>query len=373
MRSRVVPIVRKEFREIRRDPVTLAFAVLLPIIMLFLFGYAVSYDVDDVPLAVLDLDRSAASSSLVDAFVNTGDFVVRARPRDQREVRRLMDAGTVRVALVIPRGFGLDLLAGRNAQVQTLVDGTHASTALIIRNEAEAVTTAFALGQAVGSVGPSGPALHAPAEPRVWYNPALRSATFVVPGLFAVILMGFPPLLTVLAVVREKESGSVQQIYASPVRAWEFVAGKMIPYIIIAYAELVSILVLGAWWFELPFRGSPALLALASTLYVFCTVGIGLLVSTVTRSQVVAMLLAIVITFMPAFLFSGFIFPISSMPEAMQWYTRLFPARYFTEASRGLFLRGTGWGQLLDELVILAAYTGVVFGTAAFRFRKKVA
>lgn len=373
MRTRVLPVVRKEFREIRRDPVTLAVAVLLPIIMLLLFGYAVSFDVENVPMAVLDLDRSAESAALVEAFVNTGDFAVRHRPADDAEVRRLLDASAVRLALVIPPGFGRELAAGRTARVQTLVDGSYSATALIIRNEAEAVTQAFAAERARRATGIDPRVALPQVKPRVWYNPALKSSTFVVPGLFAVILMGFPPLLTVLAVVREKESGSVQQIYVSPLRSWEFVAGKMIPYVIIAYGELVAILALGKWWFDLPFRGSPGVLAVASTLYVFCTVGIGLLVSTITRSQVVGMLLALIITLMPSFLFSGFMFPISSMPEAVQWYTRIFPARYFNEVSRGLFLKGTGLAELGDELVILAAYTAVVFGAASLRFRKKVA
>jgi ABC-2 type transport system permease protein len=373
VRTRVLPVVRKEFREIRRDPITVAIAVFLPIIWLFLFGYAVSYDIEDVPMAVLDLDRSSESAALVDAFVNTGDFAVRHRPATELEVGRLLDASAVRLALVIPPGFGRELRAGRAAQVQTLVDGSYSATALILRNEAEAITLAFAAEQARRAAGLAPRVIREPAEPRVWYNAGLSSSTFVVTGLFTVILMGFPPLLTVLAVVREKESGSVQQIYVSPLRSWEFVAGKMIPYVLIAFAEMVMILALGKWWFQLPFRGSPGLLIAASALYVFCTVGIGLLVSTVTRSQVVAMLLAIIITFMPAFLFSGFMFPISSMPDAMQWYTRIFPGRYFNEISRGLFLKGTGLAELGGELAILAAYTTIVFGAASMRFRKKVA
>ncbi|MGK7311416.1 MAG: ABC transporter permease, partial [Candidatus Longimicrobiales bacterium M2_2A_002] len=183
----------------------------------------------------------------------------------------------------------------------------------------------------------------------------------------------FPPLLTVLAVVREKESGSVQQVYVSPLRPWEFVAGKMIAYFGIAVLELATIVAVGLWWFDVPFRGSVSLLVGASLLFALCTVGIGLLVSTITRSQVVAMLIALIITVMPSFLFSGFMFPISSMSEAVQWYTRIFPAQYFVELSRGLFLKGAGWRALSPELAILAAYTALVFGAAAIRFRKKLA
>lgn len=372
MRTRILPLARKEFREIGRDRITMWIAVVLPLMMLFLFGYAIRLDVDDVPMAVLDLDRTAASADLIEAFVNTGDFEVRVRAGDDRGVRHALDSGDARVALVIPPGFGRELAAGRTTRVQTLIDGTFSATAQIIRGEAEAITAAFArerLERAAGAAIPEG----IRPEPRVWYNPALTSRTSIVPGLFAVILMGFPPLLTVLAVVREKESGSIEQVYVSPLRSWEFVAGKMLPYVLIALGELAGVIAIGTWWFDLPFRGSPAVLALGSILYVFCTVGIGLLISTVTRSQVVAVLLALIITLMPSFLFSGFMYPIVTMPEALQWYTRIFPARYFTDISRGLFLKGIGVAELKEQFVVLAAYTLVIFGAAALRFRKKVA
>lgn len=370
---RVWPVVRKELREIRRDPITLWIAVAFPAVMLFVFAYAIRLEVDDVPMAVLDYDRSQESAALVDAFVNTGNYVVRRRVATEREVKHLLDDGAVRLALVIPPGFEREIAAGRIARVQTLIDGSYSATATIVRNEADAIVYAFARARVRRALGGASVPEGIRVEARVWYNPSLRSAVFVVPGLFAALLMAFPPLLTVLAVVREKESGSVQQIYVSPLKPWEFVAGKMLPYVAIAFLELVMILVLGAWWFKVPFRGSAALLLAGSTLYILCTVGIGLLVSTLTRSQVVAILLAVVITVMPSFLFSGFMFPISTMPEAIQWYTRLFPARYFTEVSRGLFLKGIGGGELWDEFAWLAAYTALVFAAASFRFRKKVA
>jgi len=324
-------------------------------------------------MAVLDLDRSADSRALVDAFANTGDFAIREHPQTERDVARLLDGGRVRLALVIPAGWSEDLAAGRSASVQTLVDGSYSATATVLRNEAEAVTAAFSRQYTARALGAERVSEGIRAEARVWYNPALRSSTFVVPGLFTVILMAFPPLLTVLAIVREKESGSVQQIYVSPLRSWEFVAGKMLPYVAIAFAELAVLLAIGAWWFRLPFRGSVSLLLLGATLYVFCTVGIGLLVSTITNSQVVGVLIALVITVMPSFLFSGFMFPISAMPTGIQWYTRIFPARYFTAVSRGLFLKGSGMPELWPQLATLAAYTGAVFATSSFRFRKKVA
>ena len=371
MNGRVIAVARKEFRELRRDPITLWIAVFVPLVLLFVFGYAIRLDVADVPMAVVDRDRSPASAAFADALVNTGDFVVTRRPRDEAELGRLLDQGSVRVGLVIPAEFGARISAGRPATVQTLIDGSYSATAMILRAEVEAVTFRFAVERArereprLGRIEPS--------EPRVWYNPALRSEPFVVSGLFAVILMAFPPLLTVLAVVREKENGSVQQIYVSPLRGWEFVGGKLLAYFAVALFELATIIVVGLWWFELPLRGSVLLLVGASTLFALCTVGIGLLVSTITRSQVVAVLIALIVTVMPSFLFSGFMFPISSMAEPVQWYTRLFPAQYFVEVSRGLFLKGTGLAELGGELAILAGYTVAVFAASAFRFRKKLA
>ncbi len=306
-------------------------------------------------------------------MVNTGDFVIRDRSDSRVDAADLLDSGRTRVAVEIPAGFGAALDAGGTARVQTLIDGSYSATALILRNEIEAVTLAFTMEQMRHRTHERAIPGLVRAEPRVWYNPGLSSEVFVVSGLFGVILMAFPPLLTVLAVVREKESGSVQQVYVSPLRPWEFVAGKMIAYFAIAVLELATIVGAGLYWFDVPFRGSVPLLVGASLLFALCTVGIGLLVSTITRSQVVAMLVALIITVMPSFLFSGFMFPISSMSTAVQWYTRIFPAQYFVELSRGLFLKGTGWNVLAPELAILAAYTAVVFGAAAIRFRKKLA
>lgn len=375
MNRRVRAVIRKEFRELVRDPITLVIAVALPIAMLVIFGYAIRLEVEDVRTAVVDFDHTAESARLVEAFTNTGHFVVHRRPADEREARRLLDQGAVRVALVIPPGFGRDITQKRAAPLQTLVDGSYSSIARIIQAEVDAVTLAFIAREAPRR------AVAVPAsrrrgirdESRVWYNPELRSETFVVSGLFAVILMAFPPLLTTLAVVREKESGSVQQVYVSPLRPWEFIAGKMAAYVVVAFLELVAILALGKWWFDVPFRGGPIAMLAGSVLFVFCTVGIGLLVSTVTRSQVVAVLLALIITVMPSFLFSGFMFPISSMAAPVQWYTRIFPAQYFVEISRGAFLKGIGVTELWKQLLVLAAYTLAVFGAASLRFRKKIA
>lgn len=373
MRTRVPALVRKEFCEIRRDLLTMWVIVVLPLVLLFLFGHAISLDVEDVTVAVVDGDRTAESGALVDAFVNTGHFVVRHRLDDVRPATRLLDNGTARLVLVIPRGFAHDLESGRTATVQTLIDGSFSARAAVIRNEVDAVTASFTARRLGRGSEELERRLGGGIEARVWYNPSLRSATFVVPGMLAVILMAFPPLLTVLAIVREKESGSIEQVYVSPLRRWEFLAGKMLPYVAIAFAEFALLLALAVWWFRVPLKGSIALLSIAAGLYVLCTVGIGILVSTLTRSQVVAIMLATVITVMPSFLFSGFLYPISSMPLSAQLRSYIFPARYFTDISRGVFLKGTGVNELWMQMATLVGYTAVVFVLASMRFRKKVA
>jgi len=366
MKSLIGPIIWKETREIRRDPVTIAVAILLPLIMLYLFGSALSLDVEDARLAVYDQDRSAASRALIDAFPRSGYFRLAHEVRAEREIGELLDRGRVRLVLVIPDGFARRLARGEKAEVQTLVDGSFSATAMVVAGYAEAIVQSYALART--------PA-RAPVvlESRVWFNAPLRSVNYIVPGLFGVILMAFPPLLTALAVVREKEAGSVQQIFVSPIRPYEFIAGKAIPYAAIAFLEMLLILAAGLWWFEVPFLGSLPLFLAATLIYVLCTVGLGLLISSVTRSQLVAMLLALVLTLMPSFLFSGFLFPIYTMPAMMQLYTYLFPARYFIEIARGIAMKDVGLAVLWPQFALLVLYTGVVFAFTTRLFRKKVA
>jgi ABC-2 type transport system permease protein len=269
----------------------------------------------------------------------------------------------VELALIIPPRFHVGIVRGEGPAVQVLVDGTYSATALLVASYAETIVSTFGESDL--------PRIRV--EPRVWYNPPLKSVNDVVPGLFGVILMAFPPLLTALAIVREKETGSIQQIFASPLTGAEFIAGKLVPYGLIAFVQIVMVIAVGFAWFAVPFRGSLAFLLASGLIYVFCTVGIGLLVSTITRSQVAAMLLSLIITLMPSFLFSGFLFPIFTMPYVLQLYTRIFPAAYFVELSRGIALKGAGVQELWPNLALLLVYTLGVFLLATWRFKKKVA
>lgn len=374
---RLLAVMKKETREILRDPITLWIAILLPVIMMILFSYAITLDVKEIPLAVLDEDGSPESRDYIAAFLQSGYFRLHTALQSEQQIERLLDNGAVRVALVIPVGFSRSLAQGIPADVETLVDGSFANTAVIALNYVDAINESYARqSQERAVAGHTGFVSHLSeairVEPRIRYNPDLRSENFIIPGLFAVILMAFPPLLTALAVVREHERGSILQLYISPIRAWEFLGGKLLPYAAIAFFEMVLLLILGSFWFKAPIRGSVPLLLILSFIYVICTVGIGLLISTTTRSQVVAILLAIVLTFMPSFLFSGFLFSIDAMPKFFQWYTHLFPARHFMEIARGISLKGVGLERLWPNALLLIAYGTTVLTLASLRFKKKL-
>lgn len=368
-------LVRKELIEIRRDPVTLALAVVMPLVLLFLFGYGISLDVADVRLAVLDRDRSQASAELVERFTASAYFRRVVDLDSPGAIADALDRGDVTAVLVIPAGYAADLTRGRAAAVQVLIDGSFSVTGLIVSNYANAIVNDHSMRIARRALAERGvtPPEAVRVATRVWYNAPMRTVNYIVPGLFAVLLLAFPPMLTALSIVREKERGSIEQVYVSPLRPPVYILGKILPYAAIAFAEMLLVLAVGTLWFRIPMRGSLALLLGASLIYVLVTVGIGVFVSTSTRSQVAAVFLSLVATLMPSVLFSGFLFPIATMPYVMQLYTYAFPARYFTDVSRDLFLKGVGIEYIWGNMLLLAVYAAALFAAASVRFRKKVA
>ncbi|MFC3068467.1 ABC transporter permease [Phenylobacterium soli] len=362
--SRILAFARKEVLEIVRDPITVWISLFMPLVMLFLFGVALSFDVKDSPLVVVDHDKSAASRALADQFLNTTYFRLAGAPEDERMAEHMLMKGQARAVLSIPPGFARRLAQGEPAPVEFVVDGTYASTAAIVSAYGRAIIYAFPAGS-----------LRLPIQPevRVWYNPQLRSRDFIVPGLFAVILMAFPPLLTALAVTREKELGTIAQIYASPLSKSEFVVGKLLPYAAIAFLQLAIVLAGGFLLFKVPMHGSLALLVGLGAIYVLTTVSIGLLVSTLVRTQVAAMLVTLVLTLMPSFLFSGFIYPIFTMPKFFQGYSARIPTMYFVNISRGIVMRGAGLAELWPNVAVLVVYTAVVLVLATFLLKKRIA
>lgn len=376
MRQVIGAIVGKELREIWRDPLSLGLSLLLPLVLLALFGYGLNLDVGEVRLGVFDNDRSLSSRDYIASLTASGDLVVAGDAASVADLEDWLDRGQIDAGLIVPPDFEQALRERRPAELQALVDGSFPPRAKVVLAQLDAAAAIYSQrllnqgAQPSGTAGMTG-AMVIP-EPRVWFNPELKSVNYIVPGLFSLILMTFTPLLSTLAIVRERERGSIQQILAAPVSAPALILGKAIPYSLLAFVDMLLVLAAGLFWFQVPFRGSLVLFMVASIVYVFCAVGLGLLISTLTRSQVVAILLALVVTLMPSFLFSGFLFPIYSMPPRYQWASLAFPARHFTEISRGLALKGSGLEQLWPHLLALVIFATVVMLLTVGRFHRRI-
>jgi len=368
---RLLAIARKEVRQLSRDTRSLLLAFLLPVLLLILFGYAISWDVRDVRTGVLDQDRSAAGRELLDAFRASGYFSITAVIDDPGEIRPLLDRGSVQAVLVIPPGFAADLGAGRTARVQALVDGSDANTATIVLGYARGVVASWAARRGGDGAEPPRPPLVA--QTRVWFNEELESKNMIVPGLVAVIMMIVAAMLTSLTIAREWERGTMEQLAATPVTRLEVVMGKLLPYLVIGLLDVALSTALGVWLFGVPLRGSLLLLAALSLLFLLGALGLGMFISAITRSQILATQAAMIATFLPAFLLSGFMFAIEVMPRALQFVTYLVPARYFLVVTRGIFLKGVGVGVLHTQALLMLAFAAAGVGLAVASFRKELA
>lgn len=370
-------IMRKEFIHILRDPRTLAITLFLPLFQLLMYGYALTFDIKNIPTAVYDSDRSATSRQLIRNFSSSGYFDIKTTPNSADFTKRL-DEGSIKVAIIIPRGFERQVSSDAGAKVQVLVDGSDPSFARVgvsysslIINRFSSQATAESLYRKGVTIREGLPPIDAKA--RVWYNPELRSVNFIIPGLMAIILMMVTTVSISVAVVREKERGTLENLVISPIKSWELILGKIIPYVIIAFFEAVLILVFGVVWFNVPLHGSILLLALALMIYVAGTLGMGLLISAATDSQQVASFASFLATFLPAFLLSGFVFPIKSMPAVLQLVTYLVPARYFLVVIRGIFLKGVGISVLWPNILALAVFATLMIVVASMRLRRSLA
>ena len=362
--TRLLAIARKELIQLRRDTRSLILAFLLPVLLLVLFGYAISWDVRNIHTAVLDGDRSARSRELIDAFRASGYFTFVEDLERPGDIGNLFDRGKVQVALVIPPGFAADLSAGRTATVQAIVDGSDANTATIVLAYADAITRTWSSEVQLQGVGF--------AESRVWYNEELASRNMIVPGLVAVIMMIIAAMLTSLTIAREWERGTMEQLAATPVSRVEVVLGKLLPYLGIGLADVVVSTVLGVILFDVPFRGSAALLMALSFLFLTGALGLGMFISAATKSQVLATQAAMIATYLPSFLLSGFMFAIEVMPAPLRAVTYLVPARYFLVVTRGIFLKGVGLEVLHTQGLLMIAFAVAGLGLAVLRFRKEL-
>ncbi|MFH1183619.1 MAG: ABC transporter permease [Chloroflexota bacterium] len=374
MNMRLLSIIRKEFIQIRRDVRTLAIIIVMPIMQLFLLGYAATTDVKNISLAVWDQDRSPQSRQLLDAFRSADYFQIRYVVGSDDEYRALIEKGMARAALIIPPDYGRRLAEGK-AQVAMVLDGSDATVGGTALSAAKLIGQAYAtrvLSERAGSAGQR-LLLEPPLEVRtqVWYNPDLVSAYFNIPAVIAMILSFITSMLTATAVVRERERGTIEQLIVTPIRSWELVLGKIIPYVILAFVDVLEVLIIGHYWFKVPIRGDLGLIFVLSGLFVFSGLGIGLLASTIANTQQEAML-AVMMTLLPNVFLSGFFFPIDAMPKFLQLVSYAIPLRYYLVIIRALLIKGVGAEALQTQILALSLFGILIMGAAVSRFRKRL-
>ncbi len=377
---KILAVGSKEMRQILRDRRTLLILLFIPVFFLLLYGYALSFDIRNVRLAVQDRDRSTQSRELVSSFVNSGYFQLVGYEDSDAQLARLVDAGKVRAILSIPSGFERDLTLKRPVTVQVVIDGDNANTASTVTGYARQLIAEFgavqmaalpALSAVEGIPDPRSPIPVLTVEPRIWYNPQLRSALFLVPGLIAYISMITAVVSTALSVVREKERGTMEQVRMAPVGPVSYILGKTLPYLAISFTSAVLIVLAAMLLFDMPMRGSWALLFLAIGLFLIGAQAQGLLISTIAETQQVAFQIALLSSMLPTMILSGFIFPISSMPIVVQAITHVVPARYFLVALRAIVLKGADITAFWQDLVALAIFATVAMGLASLRLRRE--
>jgi ABC-2 type transport system permease protein len=373
--ARIFSIVRKEFIQISRDPRTLAVTFIMPIMMLFLLGYAATNDVRNIPLVVLDRSKSPASRALLDAFRATDYFTLAYDVDTEQELARLIDGGKARTGLIIPPDYGDRTMRGQPVPVAFIIDGSDPVVA------GGALSAATLLGQTQSArlqvqrlsrlTMPVSFASNVEVRTQVWYNPDMISAYSMIPGMIGMILQTMTALLTALTIVRERERGTMEQLIVTPIRPWELLVGKLAPYVVIAFGDALEILVIGTLWFHVPVRGNIGLLLGLAALFVMATLSIGLFVSTIARTQQEAMLTTFM-TLLPTIFLSGFFFPIAAMPPVLQWMSAVIPLRYFLIIVRSIVLKGVGLELLIPETVTLAIIGLFLMTVASSRFRKRL-
>jgi ABC-2 type transport system permease protein len=376
MIERIQHMLIKEFIQIFRDPKMKGVIFLMPIIQVLVFGYAVTTDVNHVATAIYDLDNSVASRELAGRFVKSGYFDIVEYVDNDARSRELIDHNRVRAILRMNKGFGDDLLAGKTAKLQLIVDGSDSNTAGIVLNYSAKIVGEFSrqvlITRLTRLIGPSARSAVVDLQTRAWFNENLESRNFYVPGVIAIIVMLITLMLTSMAVVREKEIGTMEQIMVTPITPAEFILGKTVPFALIGFADVILITLIAAFWFDVPIRGNLLLLFAATALYLMTTLGVGLLISTVSQTQQQAMMSTFFFYF-PAVLLSGFMFPIANMPVTIQMITYANPLRYFLVIIRGIFLKGIGLGILWPQLIALAIMGSLTLWLASKRFKKTLA
>ena len=373
--SRLFSLIRKEFIQIGRDKRTLILVLVIPIMQLFLLGYAATNDVRNVPLAVYDQDRGPEARQLLEAYRAADYFTIAYDVNSEEELSALIDGGQARAGLIIPPEYGEKVLGGEPAQVMFILDGSDPTVASTALSAAKLIGQAYStqvLEEKLMMTGQAA-AIQPPVEvsTNVWYNPDLVSAHFMIPGVIGMILFALTSILTASAIVRERERGTIEQLIVTPIRPWELVVGKLLPYVILAFLNAFEVLAIGHYWFGVPIRGSLWLITFASLLFLLSSLGIGLLASTIANTQQEAML-TVWMLLLPSIFLAGFFFPLEAMPKILQWISYVFPLRYYLVIIRSLMLKGIGIEAVKENLIALAIFGVAIMSLASMRFRKRL-
>jgi ABC-2 type transport system permease protein len=375
MNSRLASILRKEFIQITRDKRTLVIILIIPIMQLFLLGYSATSDVRNVALAVFDQCRCAESRALLETYRAADYFKLAYTVGSENEIRLLIEQGDARAGLIIPPDYNTTLAQG-DAEVAFVLDGSDATTGSTALAAATLIGQSHATRLMIQRLERSGMNTSNFQPPlqvltRVWYNPDLVSSHFMIPGVIGMILYAITSILTATAVVRERERGTIEQLIVTPIRPWELVVGKILPYAILAFIDTLEVLAIGHWWFGMPVRGDLSLILACSGLLVLSGLGIGLFASTIANTQQEAML-TVWMTLLPSIFLSGFFFPLEAMPQFLQWVSYIIPLRYYLVIIRALLIKGVGAGPIWSEILALAVFGIVIMGAASVRFRKRL-
>lgn len=368
-------VARKEFLHIIRDPLSLGIAIALPIMLLFLYGYALTLDVDRVPTVVWDQSETSRSRDFISHFQGSRYFSIKQHARNYKEIERAIDTRRAIVALIIPVDFPGKVESGRDAAIQLILDGSDSNTATIALGYAEVVALAYSQDLLIKeSLRLMGQPLRLPLDlqTRIWFNTDLESKNFIIPGLIAVIMMVIAALLTSLTVAGEWERGTMEQLISTPVKGFELIIGKLAPYFVVGMLDVLIAVSMGEFMFHVPLRGSVPLLFGMAAIFLVGALSMGMLISIVAKKQILASQFALIATFLPSFLLSGFIFSISNMPHAIQVFTYIVPARYFIALLKGIYLKGIGLDVLMEEMLLLIFFGLMVLGLANIKFKKRL-
>ncbi|MBA4391726.1 MAG: ABC transporter permease [Syntrophus sp. (in: bacteria)] len=369
MFERIKQLVIKEFIQTFRNKKMIVFLFVVPVVMLIMFGYVATMDVNSVSTAFYDLDQSYESRELARRLEASGYFDIRHRPGSPQEIKELIDRGKALCAIQINNGFSKDIKRGIATQIQVIVDGTDSNTAMIAMNYVNIVTAQYSLVLTKQSVRPTISKIDF--RPRVWYNPDLKSRNYYIPGVVALLIMLTCLMLTSMAVVREREEGTMEQLMVTPIKPMDLMLGKTIPFAIVGFFNMTLITLVGVFWFAVPIKGAFIFLFLCTAVYLLSVLGIGLFISTISKTQQQAMM-ASTFFFQPAILLSGFASPIENMPEIFQYITYLNPLRYFLVIVRGIFLKGSGIETLWPQVLALLILGVAIMTLSALRFKKRL-